>query len=270
MTGAPMSESGPVQGARDIKAERALKKQMLNEHLVALRRMLTVIFAALLACFLVIFYFFMQPLVSFVLAPVHAKSVQVIATRVSESLMMQFKTALVAAAVVSMPVTMWQVWRFVSPALYKREKKVFLAVFFAVVLLFFAGVAFSYAVVFPLAVNLFYEAGEGVAAPMWSVEEYFNFTLAFVVPFGLMFELPAVVFMLARRGKITGRAMAEKRRYFILAAAVAAAVLTPPDVVSQMMLLAPILILYEISALIAGRVKPAAGKGEENGDKENE
>lgn len=242
--------------AQSNQQVRALKKQMLMEHLMALRGMLVRIALAVLICFLIIFYFALPPLIDFVLAPVHAKNVEVIATKVSESLMMQLKTALVAAVVVSMPFIMFEVWRFVSPALYQNEKKTFLLVFFSVVLLFFVGVAFSYVVVFPLAVNLFYEAGAGVALPMWSVEEYFHFTLAFVLPFGLMFELPAACFMLARRGLVTGRGMAEKRRFFILAAAVAAAILTPPDVVSQMMLLAPMLILYEISVIIAKRVKP--------------
>lgn len=250
------------------KQERALKKQMIAEHLLALRRMVVAIAAALFVCFLIIFYFFMPPLVDFVLRPVYQRGIAVIATRVSESLMMQFKTALVAAAVVSMPVTIWQIWSFVSPALYKRERRVFLGVFVTMIGLFFLGVAFSYAVVFPLAVDLFYEANTGVATPMWSVEEYFNFTLSFVLPFGLMFELPAVIYMLARHGKVTGKGMAEKRKFFILGAAVVAAILTPPDVVSQILLLTPILVLYEISALIARKVKPVE-KREEDEPEEN-
>ena len=244
--------------------ERALKKQMIAEHLLAMRRMVVTIVAALFVCFIIIFYCFMPPLVDFVLRPVYQRGIAVIATRVSESLMMKFKTSLVAAAVVSMPVVIWQIWSFVSPALYKREKKVFLGVFLTMIGLFFLGVAFSYVVVFPLAVDLFYEANAGVATPMWSVEEYFNFTLSFVLPFGLMFELPAVIYILARHGKVTGKGMAEKRKFFILGAAIVAAILTPPDVVSQILLLTPILILYEISALIARTVKPVERIDEED------
>ncbi len=236
--------------------DKALKRQMITEHLLAMRHLIVIIVGALFLSFLLIFYLFIDPLVHFVLQPVYARGIDVIATRVSESLMMKFKTALVAAAVVSMPVTIWQIWEFVSPALYKKERKVFLGVFLAMIGLFFVGVAFSYVVVFPLAVDLFYEASAGVATPMWSVEEYFNFTLSFVLPFGLMFELPAVIYMLARHGKVTGKGMGEKRKFFILGAAVAAAILTPPDVVSQILLLLPMLALYEISALIARTVKP--------------
>ena len=242
--------------------DKALKRQMITEHLLAMRHMIVIIVGALFLSFLLIFYLFIDPLVHFVLQPVYARGIDVIATRVSESLMMKFKTALVAAAVVSMPVTSWQIWEFVSPALYKKERKVFLGVFLAMIGLFFVGVAFSYVVVFPLAVDLFYEASAGVATPMWSVEEYFNFTLSFVLPFGLMFELPAVIYMLAHHGKVTGKGMGEKRKFFILGAAVAAAILTPPDVVSQTLLLLPMLALYEISALIARTVKPLPPKEE--------
>lgn len=242
--------------------DKALKRQMITEHLLAMRHLIVIIVGALFLSFLLIFYLFIDPLVHFVLQPVYARGIDVIATRVSESLMMKFKTALVAAAVVSMPVTIWQIWEFVSPALYKKERKVFLGVFLAMIGLFFVGVAFSYVVVFPLAVDLFYEASAGVATPMWSVEEYFNFTLSFVLPFGLMFELPAVIYMLARHGKVTGKGMGEKRKFFILGAAVAAAILTPPDVVSQTLLLLPMLALYEISALIARTVKPLPPKEE--------
>lgn len=242
--------------------DKALKRQMITEHLLAMRHMIVIIVGALFLSFLLIFYLFIDPLVHFVLQPVYARGIDVIATRVSESLMMKFKTALVAAAVVSMPVTSWQIWEFVGPALYKKERKVFLGVFLAMIGLFFVGVAFSYVVVFPLAVDLFYEASAGVATPMWSVEEYFNFTLSFVLPFGLMFELPAVIYMLARHGKVTGKGMGEKRKFFILGAAVAAAILTPPDAVSQILLLLPMLALYEISALIARTVKPLPPKEE--------
>lgn len=252
------------------KQDRALKKQVITEHLLAMRRMIVIIVAALFVCFILLFYFFIEPLVNFVLQPVYARGIDVIATRVSESLMMKFKTAMVAAAVVSMPITIWQIWGFVSPALYKRERKIFLGVFLTMIALFFVGVAFSYAVVFPLAVDLFYEASAGVATPMWSVEEYFNFTLSFVLPFGLMFELPVIIYMLARHGKVTGKGMAEKRRYYILGASIVAAILTPPDVVSQILLLLPMVALYEVSALIARTVKPAPKKDEEEGEEDGE
>lgn len=231
------------------------KKQGLGEHLLAMRKTITVIAIAIFASFFVIFYLFSQPLVDFILFPVIARGISVISIRVSESLMMQMKTCLVAAIIVSMPVIIWQIWRFAGPALYPSEKKIVRALFVLMVLMFSVGIVFSYVTVFPLAIDLFYEASEGVATPMWSVEGYFNFVLSFVLPFGLMFEMPVVIYILARNGKVTSTALAKNRKYFILGAAVVAAILTPPDVVSQTLLLLPLLFLYEVSVIISKTVR---------------
>ena len=236
------------------------KRQVIGEHLRAMRKMLIVCVAAIAVAFLLIFYLFCTPLVDFILEPLRTRGIEVIATHVSESLIMKFKACLVAAVVAAMPVIIWQIWSFVSPALYKQEKRLFRGLFFVALLLFLLGVWFSYAFVFPLAIDLFYEAGEGLATTMWSVNQYFDFVLSFVLPFGLMFEMPVVIFMLARRGKVTYAKLTKFRKYFILVVAVVAAVLTPPDVVSQIMLLIPLLILYEISVLLARFVKTTASK----------
>ena len=155
-----------------------------------------------------------------------------------------------------MPVIVQQIWSFVSPALYANEKKLFAGLFFVMLLLFITGVVFCYVYVFPLAVDLFWEASDGVATAMWSVKEYFNFVLSFVLPFGVMFELPVVIYMLARHGKVTYKTLSKNRKYVILVIAVVAAILTPPDVVSQCMLGAPMYLLYEIAAQVARFVKP--------------
>lgn len=244
------------KAARKKTKEKAQANAGVASHLLALRSMLLRMALVLFAAFLLVFYLFLKPLVDFILQPVTARGIQVIATRVSESLMMQLKLSLVAGLVISMPVLNWEVWRFVGPALYPRERKAYWTLLIITVLLFFAGVVFAYLTVFPLAVNLFYEAAEGIATSMWSVEGYFNFILSFVLPFGLMFELPVVIYLLARSGRVTAQGMNRARRYFILGAAVSAAILTPPDVVSQVLLLIPILLLYEISALIARFIKP--------------
>ncbi len=210
---------------------------------------------AIFTSFTAIFYLISQPLVDFILKPVVARGVAVISIRVSESLMMRMKTCLVASIVISMPFIIWQIWRFAGPALYPSEKKVVRALFVLMVIMFTVGIVFSYVTVFPLAIDLFYEASEGVATPMWSVEGYFNFVLAFILPFGLMFEMPVVIFVLARKGMVTGEALSKNRKFFILGASVVAAVLTPPDIVSQTLLLLPLLLLYEISVIISKTVK---------------
>lgn len=232
------------------------KGQVLAEHLRALRKVLLVSIAAIGILFFVIFYLLREPLIDFILRPLHEREIEVVATHVSEALMMQFKACLVAAVVVGMPVIMWQVWSFIAPALYPHEKRLFAVLFFIALLLFICGIVFSYVYVFPLAINLFFEAGDGVATTLWSVDKYFNFVLSFVLPFGLMFELPVVMYMMARRGWVTYQTMAKNRKFVALAIAIVAAILTPPDVVSQLMLGVPMYLLYEVAVQILRFVKP--------------
>ena len=242
---------------KSAKADKATdgKKLGIGEHLLAMRRMVVIIAGAVFICFFLVYYLLSQPLVDFILLPVSQRGIAVIATKVAESLMMRMKTCLVASIVICVPVIIWQIWGFVGPALYPDEKKMVRVLFFLMVLMFLIGVVFAYLTVFPMAIDLFYEASQGVAIPMWSVEGFFNFVLSFVLPFGLMFELPVVIYILARKGKVTAKTLAKNRKYFILSAAVVAAILTPPDVVSQVLLLLPLLILYEVSVLIARLAK---------------
>ena len=239
------------------------KKEALYEHVRALRRVLVVSAGAVGVLFVLFFYLLCNPLVDFMLAPVRSRGIDIIATAVSEALMIQLKVCLVAAVVAAMPVIIHQVWGFVSPALYPHEKRLFAGLFFVALMLFITGVAFCYLYVFPLAINLFWAASDTVAPAMWSVNEYFSFVLSFVLPFGLMFELPVVIYMLARRGKVNYAKLAKARKYVLLAIAVVAAVLTPPDVVSQCMLALPMYLLYEIATQLARFVKPARAKENE-------
>lgn len=116
------------------------KKQSLSVHIKALRRVLIVSVAAVALLFVAFFYLICTPLVDFILEPVRTRGITVVATQVSEALMMQFKACLVAAVVAGMPVIIWQVWTFVSPALYPKEKRLFAALFFAALFLFLLGV----------------------------------------------------------------------------------------------------------------------------------
>lgn len=233
------------------------KKQALYEHIRALRRVLLVSVGAVAVLFLLFFYLCCDQLVDFVLLPVRSRGISIISTAVSEALMTQFKVCLVAAVVAGMPVMIHQIWSFISPALYPHEKKLFAAMFFVALLLFLTGVVFCYLYVFPLAINLFWAAADTVATAMWSVQEYFDFVLSFVLPFGLMFELPVVIYLLAKRGMVNYQKLARARKYVVLVIAVVAAVLTPPDVVSQCMLGLPMYALYEAAAQLARFVKPA-------------
>ncbi len=201
--------------------------------------------------FFLLFYLFCTPLVDFILAPVRARNINIISTAVSEALMMQFKTCLVGAFVCAVPIIILEIWRFISPALYKKEKTTFAILFFVALFLFLLGITFCYVFVFPLAIDLFFSASDGVATAMWSVNEYFDFVLSFVLPFGFMFELPVVITMLSKKGIVTYEKMKKARKYVLLVIVVVAAILTPPDVVSQMMLAAPMLVMYEIAVQLS-------------------
>lgn len=231
------------------------KREAFLENLRALRRVLVVSVIGVVVLFLVLFYGFCDPLMDLLLAPVRARGISMIATAVSEALLTKFKICLVAAVVCAMPLIMQQIWSFVSPALYPHEKKMFAALFFVALILFVGGVVFCCFFVFPLAIDLFWASAEGVASTMWSVQEYYNFVLSFVLPFGIMFELPVILYMLAKKDKVTYESLAKYRKYVVLVIAIAAAILTPPDVVSQLMLGIPMYLLYEISVQVVRVMK---------------
>ena len=236
--------------------EMVAEKQSIMTHLAALRNVLVICAAAIGIAFVLVFYLGIDWLMGLILAPIEASGIDNIYTAMSEALMTKMKVALVAAIVVASPVIVWQIWSFIKPALYPHEKKLFRVLFFIVLLLFLLGVAFCYGVVYMLAVDFFLIAGENLAVPMLSVDKYIGFLFGFVVPFGIAFELPVVLYMTTRMGWTNHQMLASKRKFIILAVAVVAAILTPPDVVSQLLLAIPMLLLFEIGVLVARFVKP--------------
>lgn len=238
------------------RAPRPDDSQSLGDHVKALRRVVLVSLGAVAVAFVILFYGFCDPLVNFILRPVTRRGISVIATAVTDALVMRLRVCLVGGVICAAPVIIGMIWSFVAPALYPREKKIFGLLFLGMAVLFCAGVVFCYTVIFPLTVDLFREAGSGMADSLWNVKDYFQFVLSFVVPFGIMFELPAVMYMLAKKGMITYPKAAKARKYVLLAVSVLAAILTPPDVVSQIMLMLPMMLLYEISLQIIRFARP--------------
>lgn len=232
------------------------EKQTVLEHLTALRMVLIICAASIGVAFILVFYFAVDQLLEWMLSPIQARGIEVIYTALSEALVTKMKVGLIAAIVVASPIIVWQIWGFIKPALYPKEKKLFRILFFVVLLLFLIGVAFCYGAVYMLAVDFFLIAGENLAVPMLSVDKYIGFLFGFVVPFGLAFELPVLLYMTTRIGWTNHQMLRSKRKYIILAIAIIAAILTPPDVVSQLMLGIPMLILFEIGVLVTRYVKP--------------
>ena len=236
---------------QDIEEE----KLSLRDHLLALRKVIIVCLGAIAVCFFAAFYFIIDPLLKWITAPIEARGVEVIYTAVSEALTTKLKVALVTAVVLAFPVIIWQVWSFIKPALYPKERRSFRVFFFFALMLFVLGIVFCYASVFFLAIDFFMVTGENLATPMLSLDKYINFLFGFLLPFGVAFMLPVFIYITTRIGLTTPQMLASKRKFVILAIFVLAAILTPPDVVSQIMLGLPMLLLYEIGILVSRMVK---------------
>jgi sec-independent protein translocase protein TatC len=202
-----------------------------------------------------LFKILMQPLLE-VMPPEHG----LIFTGLPEAFFTYIKVALVAAVFVSMPVILFELWRFVAPGLYAREKRYVMPFVFASTLCFVGGALFGYYIVFPFGFSFFVGFASDFIRPMPSVKEYFSFAARMLFAFGMVFELPVFIFFLARIGVVNAPLLRRQRKYAILGIFVVSAVLTPPDVASQLMMAGPLMVLYEVSVVVAklfGR-KPAA------------
>lgn len=241
---------------KSLSPEKSGQASIL-EHVMALRKMLIRCVIAVAISFVAAFYLVCTPLMEFITEPIRQRGVEIIFTTVSESLTTQLKLSLLAGAVIVSPFIFYQIWAFVKPALYEDEIRAFRPLFFVALFLFIAGVLFCYWCVYELAIDFFLVAGENMAKPMLSIDRYVSFLLGFLLPFGVVFELPVAIYMATRKGLVTHQKLASSRKYVCFVIFLLAAILTPPDVVSQIMLGLPMYLLYEISVQIARFVKPS-------------
>ena len=182
-----------------------------------------------------------------------------IATNVISPVLVPLKITLMAAFMAALPVVLYQLWAFVAPGLYSHEKKLVLPLVISSTVLFVAGVAFCYFIVIP-GMSRFIQAfapASITAAP--DIEQYFGFVLTLFLVFGIAFEVPIAVIVLARIGVVTIEQLKKMRGYFIVGAFIVSAVVTPPDVISQLALAVPMILLYEIG-IIAARVVVRQGE----------
>lgn len=232
--------------------------QYILEHFAELRRRLTISALAVFRAFGAIFFTCSGKLTELLTEPVKARGTAVIYTALADSITVQAKVSLIAAVVAASPVVLFQLWQFIRPALYPSERKLFTRLFGAAVCLFLTGVAFAYEVVFHMAVNFFLVTGENMATPMIDLDTYVGFLGSFLLPFGLVFELPVAMILMTRMGLVDHRRLKRYRKYVLFAIFALAAVLTPPDIISQVMLGLPLAALYEcgiIISMISGRRK---------------
>lgn len=176
--------------------------------------------------------------------------VHIIYTAPAETVMLSIKIAIVCGLTLASPILFQQVWSFISPALYKNEKKLVLPTALASTVCFLSGIAFSFYLL-PLALKFLTEFAAGTIDPFFKIDEYLSFLIKLALAFGFAFQLPVIAFVLSRIGLIDHKFLARNFRYAIVLIFIFAAVLTPPDVLSQIMLAIPLLILYALSIFIA-------------------
>ncbi len=174
-----------------------------------------------------------------------------IATAVTTPFFVPMKVAMMAAFIVSLPYTLYQIWTFVAPGLYAHEKKLMIPLIVASNLLFLAGMAFAYFLVFPVVFGFIVGTAPQGVAVMTDIGNYLDFVMTLFFAFGLAFEVPIAVVMSVHFGWVTIAQLKEVRGYVIVGAFVIGAIFTPPDIISQFMLAVPMWLLYELGILVA-------------------
>jgi sec-independent protein translocase protein TatC len=185
----------------------------------------------------------------------------VIAIEMGELFLTHLKVSIILGIVVSFPYIFWEFWRFVRPGLYPKEQKAVRGIVFYCSFLFFSGIAFGYLIISPFAVNFLAGYQISGVVPQVRIASIVNYMVMFTLPTGIIFELPIVVYFLAKVGLITASFMREYRRHAFIIILIVAAIITPPDVITQLLITAPLYFLYEVSILIAARMEK---KYEEN------
>ena len=235
-----------------------LPTQPFVNHLLELRDRLLRTFIAILIVFACLFPFSEQ-LYLYISEPIRSflpESSTMIATEVASPFLTPFKLTLILAVYLSMPFILYQLWAFIAPGLYKKEKRIVLPLFFSSVILFYAGMAFAYYVVFPLVFMFFTSvAPEGISV-MPDIRAYLDFALKLFLAFGLSFEIPIAVVILSWLGTVNPDNLAKKRPYVFVLCFILGMLLTPPDIISQILLAIPMWLLFEVGILFGRMVRP--------------
>lgn len=220
----------------------------LIAHLTELRDKLLHSLLAILIIFIGLFSF-ANEIYAFVSKPLRAilpEGASMIATEVASPFLTPFKLTLVAAVFLAIPYVLYQVWSFIAPGMYKHEKRFAIPLLVSSVLLFYAGAAFAYFVVFPLIFAFFTSVGPTDITIMTDINRYLDFVLKLFFAFGLAFEIPIAAILMIWSGITTAEDLGKKRPYIIVGCFVFGMLLTPPDIISQSLLAIPMWMLFEI------------------------
>ncbi len=229
------------------------KKLPLTSHLQELRKRLILSFIAVGAGF-ALCYALADSLFNILAAPLlkmMPPGGSLIFTSVAEAFFTYMKVAFIAGLMLSSPFVLYQIWAFVAPGLYRNEKRYVIPFVLAGSCFFAFGILFGYYVAIPVGFKFLLGYATDVIKPMPSMKEYLSFSIKFLLAFGIVFEFPVVLVLLARIGVVRAETLAKKRKYAILLIFVFAAVMTPPDFISQVLMALPLIGLYELSIVLA-------------------
>jgi sec-independent protein translocase protein TatC len=229
------------------------EKQPFLSHLEELRKRLVVCAIGVGAGF-VIAYIFAERLFQLLVAPLKAvmpEGDQLIFTNLPEMFFAYIKVAFIAGIMAASPLIFYQLWMFIAPGLYRKEKKMAIPFVISSTILFVGGALFGYFVVFPFGFKFFIGFSNEYVKALPSVKQYFSFSMKLLFAFGAVFELPVIIFFLSKMGVVTPQFLRQQRKYAILLTFALAAILTPPDVITQCMMAGPLIVLYEIGILVS-------------------
>ena len=239
------------------------KSQPFIDHLIELRDRLLktlLVVVAIFACMVP----FAADIYDFVADPLQARLVEgagMIATEVTSPFFTPFKTTFVLAFFLGIPFVLYQAWAFIAPGLYQNEKRLAIPILVSSVLLFYAGMAFAYYVVFPILFDFFVSAAHSDIKVLPDISRYLDLVLKLFFAFGFAFEIPIATVLLIWSGAVDAKTLGEKRPYVIVGCFLMGMLLTPPDVISQSLLAVPMWLLFELGIMIGRWFKP--GKKED-------
>jgi sec-independent protein translocase protein TatC len=241
------------------------EQNSLIAHLIELRSRLLKAVASVFVVFLCLVYF-SQDLYHWLATPLLEAlpdNAQMIATDVASSFFAPFKLTIVLSFFIAIPVVLYQIWGFIAPGLYKNEKRLVAPLLLSSTLLFYAGMAFAYYVVFPLMFAFFTSVVPEGVVNNTDITSYLDFVLKLFFAFGLSFEIPVAIVLMCWTGMTTPNALRAKRPHVIVGVFVVGMLLTPPDIISQTLLAVPMWILFEFGVIVGGIYTKDKNKEEE-------
>jgi sec-independent protein translocase protein TatC len=240
-------------------------KQPFLGHLEELRKRLIASAIAVGVGF-AISYYFSEDLLQWLIEPLKAAMPEgdhLVFTSLPEMFFIYLKVAFVGGALLASPFLFYEAWMFVAPGLYRHEKKMVVPFVIFSTILFTGGALFGYFIVFPFGFKFFIGFSNEYVKALPSVQQYLGLSLKLLFAFGIVFELPVVIYFLTRLGLVTTEFLKKNRKYSILFAFIVGAILTPPDVVSQLMMAGPLIVLYEIGILVSRLARKKKVEGAE-------